>query len=154
MPQSNKTSLVSMTCDAWQASNNDAYFAVTGHWSEKVSDNLWEEHSALLGFSQMNSKHDGVNLGLVLYKIVRRLGFRHKVSCLLLLFLSYDIFDAQVGWITCDNASNNITMLRHFERLLNQSMARKGVKRRWKWINYHIRYGVVLCMERLTFNWF
>ena len=89
VPQSNKTLLVSMTCDAWQASNADAYFAVTGHWSEKVSEDLWEEHSALLGFSQMNSKHDGVNLGLVLYKIVRRLGFRHKVSKLLFpLFFS------------------------------------------------------------------
>lgn len=86
-----------MTCAAWQASNANAYFDVTGHWSEKVSEDLWEEHSALLGFSKMNSKHDGANLGLVLYKIVRRLGFRHKVRLILLHFASRYIF--YTGWM-------------------------------------------------------
>ena len=26
---------ISLTCDAWQASNTDGYFAVTGHWIEE-----------------------------------------------------------------------------------------------------------------------
>lgn len=26
---------VSLTCDAWQASNTDGYFAVTAHWIEE-----------------------------------------------------------------------------------------------------------------------
>ena len=26
---------ISLTCDAWQASNADTYFAVTGHWIEE-----------------------------------------------------------------------------------------------------------------------
>ncbi|EKM48856.1 uncharacterized protein PHACADRAFT_202308 [Phanerochaete carnosa HHB-10118-sp] len=32
------TGEISLTCDAWQASNLDAYFAVTGHFIEKQSD--------------------------------------------------------------------------------------------------------------------
>lgn len=69
-----------MTCDAWQASNADAYFAVTGHWLEKMPDGKMKQFSALLGFTLMNTAHDGVALGRALYKIIRRLGFGNKVS--------------------------------------------------------------------------
>jgi len=72
--------LVSLTCDAWQASNQDAYFAVTGHWNEEMAPGVWEAHSALFGFTQMNSAHDGVRLGRALFNIVRRLGIVHKAS--------------------------------------------------------------------------
>jgi len=42
---------VSLTCDAWQADNADAYFAVTGHWVEEahLGSGLLSKHcSALL----------------------------------------------------------------------------------------------------------
>jgi hypothetical protein len=68
-----------LTCDAWQAGNQDAYFAVTGHWSETMPNGDWEEHSALFGFTQLNSSHDGVRLGRALFKIVKRLAIGHKV---------------------------------------------------------------------------
>jgi hypothetical protein len=71
---------VSLTCDAWQASNQDAYFAVTGHWIEEVSPGVTEEKSALFGFTQMNTAHNGARLGRALYKIAKRLGITHKVS--------------------------------------------------------------------------
>jgi len=74
---------VSLTCDAWQASNQDAYFAVTGHWNEEVSPNNWERQSALFGFTQMNTAHDGVRLGRALFKIVQRIGIEDKVWNLL-----------------------------------------------------------------------
>lgn len=45
----------------------------------------------------------------------------------------------QVGWITCDNASNNITMLQHFEVLLNASKAGKARIKKWSWKTAHIR---------------
>lgn len=77
--KSDKTGLVSLTCDAWQADNVDAYFAVTGHWVEEVSKDVWVEQTALLGFTQLNSSHDGARLGRALFKIVKRLGFPHKV---------------------------------------------------------------------------
>jgi len=73
-------------CDAWQASNQDAYFAVTGHWNEEMAPGVWEAHSALFGFTQMNSAHDGVRLGQALFNIVRRLGIVHKASILFLRF--------------------------------------------------------------------
>ena len=68
-----------MTCDAWQASNHDAYLAVTGHWVVKHSPTDWEHKSAVIGFTQMNTAHDGVRLGRALFQIVRYLGFTHKV---------------------------------------------------------------------------
>lgn len=71
---------MSLTCDAWQASNQDAYFAVTGHWIEESAPSVWEQKSALFGFTQMNSAHNGVRLGRALYKIAKRLGIAHKVS--------------------------------------------------------------------------
>ena len=69
-----------MTCDAWQASNADAYFAVTGHWIEEEREGDWVEHEALLGFTQMNTAHNGVRLGQALYHVCQRLGIVEKVS--------------------------------------------------------------------------
>ncbi|KAF5314033.1 hypothetical protein D9611_006951 [Ephemerocybe angulata] len=93
---------VSLTCDAWQASNRDAYFAVTRHWVEEDKKGQWSLQSALLGFTQMNTAHNGVRLGRALHRIVKRVGIAHKV-----------------GAVTCDNASNNTTMLEHFEMVIN-----------------------------------
>ncbi|RDB14951.1 putative AC transposase [Hypsizygus marmoreus] len=112
---------VSLTCDAWQASNTDAYFAVTGHWTEEVSPGVWDDKSALFGFTQMNTSHDGVRLGRALFRIVKRLGIVHKI-----------------GWITCDNASNNLTMLKEFGRCMNTNNARKNMKS-WEYKACHIR---------------
>ena len=77
---------VSLTCDAWQASNTDAYFAVTGHWIEEVSPGVHEVQGALFGFTQMNTAHNGARLGHALYKIAKRLGITHKVSVIFLLY--------------------------------------------------------------------
>jgi hypothetical protein len=70
---------ISLTCDAWQASNADAYFAVTGHWIEEVQPDEWVEQEALFGFTQMNTAHNGVRLGQALYKVCARLQIVHKV---------------------------------------------------------------------------
>jgi hypothetical protein len=72
---------INLTCDAWQAENSDAYFAVTGHWIEEQVPGKWELEHALLGFTQMNTSHNGVRLGQALYKICNRLKIVHKVSC-------------------------------------------------------------------------
>lgn len=73
---------VNLTCDAWQASNIDGYFAVTGHWIEEVSSDTWELQCAVLGFTQLNNSHNGQRLGQALYGIVDRVGIAHKVSSL------------------------------------------------------------------------
>jgi len=41
--------------------------------------NNWENQSALFGFTQMNTAHDGGRLGRALFKIVKRIGIEHKV---------------------------------------------------------------------------
>ena len=71
---------VSLTCDAWQASNTDGYFAVTGHWIEEPHPGIWELHSAFFGFVQLNNAHNGKRLGGALFKIVDWLGIAHKAS--------------------------------------------------------------------------
>ncbi|KAJ3522295.1 hypothetical protein NMY22_g11953 [Coprinellus aureogranulatus] len=112
---------VSLTCDAWQASNQDAYFAVTGHWIEEKTPGDWKLQNALLGFTLMNTAHDGVRLGRALYQIVKRVGITDKV-----------------GWITCDNASNNDTMLRYFASRINRRR-RRHKKKEWDPKHNHIR---------------
>jgi hypothetical protein len=77
---------ISLTCDAWQASNIDGYFAVTGHWIEEEREGEWAEEEALFGFTCMNTAHNGARLGQSLYKICQRLGIVHKViKCFLFM---------------------------------------------------------------------
>lgn len=76
--------MVSLTCNAWQASNQDTYFAVTGHWVDTSVPGKWKMESALFGFTQMNTAHDGARLGRALYRIVKRLGIANKVLILAL----------------------------------------------------------------------
>lgn len=73
------TGKVNLTCDAWQASNTNAYFAVTGHWIEESIPGAWELQSAVLGFTQLNNAHHGRRLGQALFKICDRIGIAHKV---------------------------------------------------------------------------
>lgn len=75
---------VSLTCDAWQASNVDGYFAVTGSWIEEV-DGRWKLQTALLGFTHLNNAYNGVRLGQALFKVVSRAGIAHKVRCSIII---------------------------------------------------------------------
>ena len=73
------TGEVSLTCDAWQASNANAYFAVTSHWIEEATPGEWTVEQALLGFVQMNTAHNGARLGQALYKVCNRVQIVSKV---------------------------------------------------------------------------
>ena len=86
---------VSLTCDTWQASNSDAYFAMTGHWIEKVSPSVMKEHAALFRFTQMNTAHNGACLRCTLYKIAKRLEITHKVRALT-IFLTHMYVDVDI----------------------------------------------------------
>ena len=74
------TGEINLTCDAWQASNMDGYFAVTGHWIEESVPTQWELKSELLGFTQLCNAHNGEWLGQALFKVVNWVGIAHKVS--------------------------------------------------------------------------
>lgn len=79
--QSNKVpGDINLTCDAWQASNVDGYFATTAHWIETVEGGQWELRSALIGFVRLNNAHNGKRLGQALFKIVDRLGIAGRVG--------------------------------------------------------------------------
>ncbi|KAK7017665.1 ribonuclease H-like domain-containing protein [Favolaschia claudopus] len=93
------TGKLHITCDAWQANNTDGYFVVTGHWIEEVAPGRWQLQEAILGFTRLNNAHHGVRLGQALFKVVQRLGIVKRI-----------------GYVTCDNASNNGTMLKEFAR--------------------------------------
>jgi hypothetical protein len=80
---SNIKGQVNLTCDAWQASNTDGYFAVTGHWIEETTPTQWSLKSSLLGFTRVSSAHNGKRLGQVLFKILTRVGITSKVRRLL-----------------------------------------------------------------------
>ena len=70
---------INITCNAWQASNTDGYFAVTGHWIEEKTATQWECKSALLGFTKVNNAHNGKRLGGALFKVLDRVGIAHRV---------------------------------------------------------------------------
>jgi hypothetical protein len=70
---------VNITCDGWQASNTDGYFAVMGHWIEESIPTKWELKSNLLGFTRVSNAHNGERLGQVLFKVIKRVGVEDKV---------------------------------------------------------------------------
>jgi hypothetical protein len=72
-----------LTCDAWQASNTDGYFAVTGAWIDEAGPGQWVKQTSLFGFIRMNCAHNGSRLGKALYKVIARLNIAHKVSVLI-----------------------------------------------------------------------
>ena len=81
IPQSDAVAgRINLTCDAWQASNSDSYFAVTGHWIEETAPGVWKMQNGLLGFVRMNCAHTGEQRGCALFKVTERVGITHKVS--------------------------------------------------------------------------
>ena len=90
---------VCLTCDTWQASNTDAYFAMTRHWIEEVSPGIHKIQGALFGFTQMNPAHNRARLGHALYKIAKRLGITHKVSIIFLSYSSLHIDTEGFDWM-------------------------------------------------------
>ncbi|TFY77607.1 hypothetical protein EWM64_g6405 [Hericium alpestre] len=98
---------VNLTCDAYQADNVDAYFATTGHWISEEILGQWKLEKVLLGFVCINNAHHGQRLGQALFKITERLDVT-----------------AKVGFVTCDNASNNRTMLQEFGKHYTKKTAK------------------------------
>jgi hypothetical protein len=90
---------VNITCDAWQASNTNGYFAVTGHWIEEETPTQWELKSALLGFTHISNAHNGERLGQALYKVLKCVRIEHKVCRHPSVLLSTDCHGCSTGWL-------------------------------------------------------
>lgn len=126
IPQSDAVAgRINLTCDAWQASNSDSYFAVTGHWIEETAPGVWKMQSGLLGFVRMNCAHTGEQLGCALFKVTERVGITHKVSIWHCAYTVSDVLYAQIGYISCDNAANNGTMMTSFAQRYKTLTGRK-----------------------------
>lgn len=81
---------------------------------------------------------DGVRLGRACFKIIERLGISHKVCHASIL--AHISLLVQVSWITCDNASNNNTMMEEFARRLNKLPSHQH-KKKWHHRMRRIWYG-------------
>jgi hypothetical protein len=83
------------------------------HWIEEPTPEKWELKSALISFAWLNNAHNGERLSQALFKIIEHVRIEHKVSVFYTVNIPYHLlFAAKVGHITCDNASNNSTMMR------------------------------------------
>ena len=73
----------------------------------------------------MNSAHNGHRLGVALFKACERLGIAHKI-----------------GWVTCDNASNNAVMMTRFADMVQQATGKEldATKRRIRCVSCFMCY--------------
>ncbi len=96
----------------------------------------WEHKTTILGFTQLNNAHNGQQLGQVLFKICRHIGILHKVCKFSFVWhqLTPLLFMSKIGHVTCDNTSNNSTMMEEFSARLKASTGKK-----YKWGNRKIK---------------
>jgi hypothetical protein len=71
----------------------------------------------------MNTAHNGKRLGQALYKICQRLDIVKKV-CVYYTNSSSLTRIVQIGHITCDNASNNNTMMTEFAKRYEEEVGK------------------------------
>jgi hypothetical protein len=121
----------------------DGYFAVTAHWIEEPTSATWELKNALIGFTRLNNAHNGVRLGQALFKIIERVRIEHKASVFYTVNMPHHLsFAAKVGHITCDNASNNSTMMRELAARLKISTGKTypWTKRKVKYVHLYVAH--------------
>ena len=81
---------LSIALDCWTSPFRQAFIAITGYFM----DHDWNYREILLGFEPLHGQHTGVNLGLVLFKLLQK----HQI-------------EDRVLTVTTDNASNNFTLM-------------------------------------------
>jgi len=80
-----------------------------------MSPGHWEQQSALFGIVRMNSTYNGHRLGTALFKVCDWLGITHKIS-----------------WVTCDNASNNNSIMMHFAAMIQWATGKEFNAVKWQ----------------------
>jgi hypothetical protein len=88
--------------------------------------------------SKVNNAHNGKRLGGALFKVLYPVGIAHKV-CSGLFLQSVWLYGPQLGHVTCDNASNNGTMLQEFARLYQARY-----KKEFPWREHKIKSLTIL----------
>ena len=97
---------------------------MTAHCIEETALTKWELKNTLISFTRIANAHSGEWLGQVLFKIVERVSIQHKVSVWTYLN-SYADLCLQLGHITCDNASNNGTMMQELANRIKHATKKK-----------------------------
>jgi hypothetical protein len=107
---------LSFATDAWTSPNHKAYVAVTIHFEKKGIP-----VSMLLDLIQVATSHSGVNLANAFAKVLEDFGISDKVSNKYLTTQSPMslLTCTQILSITCDNASNNDTMIEELGDLVD-----------------------------------
>jgi hypothetical protein len=107
---------MSFATDAWTSPNYKAYVAVTVHLEQ---DGV--PVSMLLDLVEVARSHSGLNLAAAFAKILEDFGISNKVSGfgIAVNWLATHSGHIQILSITCDNASNNDTMIDELADLLD-----------------------------------
>jgi len=97
------------------------------HWIEELTPGKWEFKSALIGFIWLNNAHNGEWLSQALFKIIKWVEIKHKVQYPILSMSSPSTHHSttKVGHITCDNAGNNLTIMKELAAQLEMTMDKK-----------------------------
>ncbi len=100
---------------------------VTAHWIEGVevktmtgTQKKLELRSDLVGFLNIPGRHTGKHLAECFMFILDRMNITEKVSFTFMYLFAWTLIFLQIGWITCDNASNNNTMMTHMQDMLQK----------------------------------
>ena len=99
----------------WTSPNHKAYVAFTVHFEHEGS-----LMSMLLDLIEVVKSHSGVNLAEAFANILEEFGIKDKVSSRLNNQILVDLLHVssfQILSITCDNTSNNNTMVEHLATL-------------------------------------
>ena len=107
---------LNFTTDAWTSPNHKAYVAFTVHFEHEGSPMLM-----LLDVVEVAKSHSSVNLAKAFANVLEEFGIEDKVSSRLhnrILVDLLHVFSSQILSVTCDNASNNNTMVEHLATLV------------------------------------
>jgi len=85
---------MNLTIDAWTASNEIPFLAITAHWMNTEFELL----STLIGFERLKGSHTAENMTIVIMKVLRMYGIEDYINC-----------------ITTDNASVNDAIFNELE---------------------------------------
>jgi hypothetical protein len=92
-------STVSLTIDGWTSNNDKSMIGMNLTW---LGPDM-QQHRACIDFTQIDGKHSGENLAILVFKALKK----HNVLQKLLT-------------VTADNADNNDTCVRHLHRMMAQ----------------------------------
>ena len=70
---------ISFTSDCWSDPNLASYMAVTVHFSARDLNGRLEIRNRLLAFRIIEGRHDGKNLGQILFEIIKEAGILGQV---------------------------------------------------------------------------